>query len=660
MDDSPISFTPERYWTEEKERTLISFFSKNSCLWNHKLESYKNRQLRWKMLEHLRILLSAQPPPAPFTVEDIKSKFKNLRTTFQRQYKAVKASELYSPDVFVPQWKHYQQLMFLQAAGLEACNDAPLQSSLIVSQESPHVLTNPGLIISILPPETSTTTTSSSSYILSNMVAKSLWTEEKERELIDFYAAHSCLWNKKSKNHNNRLLRLKLLKILRRRLSDQTSSFSIEDIKCKFKNLRTVFNREYKVVQVSETSDKHYHSKWKHYQRLLFLCEWYKDEESQDNLQEVTPQEAKVLECGNQLALSTTGNSSCATQTNNDSNTFTSFAIKQTNAYTNTTANLQMVAAAPDYLEPQNQKPVSTCPNSRSSSPLDSKPSTKHLPRRVSQFSPVKLECGPGSNSRCQWNESKVHQLISFYSEHDCLWNYKSVRYKNKLMRQSLLETLSVLLSSNEQLPFTVEDIKTKFRNLRTIFQREHKAVNSNKICGSEDFYVPKWKHYRELMFLCDSCDEEQQQPEDVPFEQPVDISLHPPDNQAPLTSSSQQCHDSLETTNHTASKIKTLKSPPSPPPLDPQHSMSSSSSSLSSSQPDCSVLGHKRVNQQQPPAAIEVLDFMKKFYQSQINSPHAGFLKYVEECLIEAPPDKVKRMKMKIIETIHNMSEDV
>ncbi|XP_051906126.1 uncharacterized protein LOC127590750 [Hippocampus zosterae] len=649
MEDSPISFTPEIYWTEEKERTLISFFSKNSCLWNHKLESYKNRPLRWKMLEHLRILLSAQPPPAPFTVEDIKSKFKNLRTTFQRQHKAVKASEVRGPDVFVPQWKYYQQLMFLQAAGgPDDCKNAPPRSSLIVSQEeSENVLTSPGLIISILPPESSptTTTTSSPSYILSNMVAKSFWTEEKERALIDFYAEHSCLWNKKSKNHNNRPLRLKLLKILRRRLSDHSSTFSIEDIKCKFKNLRTVFNREYKVVQVSRTSDKRYHSKWKHYQRLLFLCEWCKDEESPDNPRETPPREAPEL--GRQSPASAPGGSSRSTQTNNSS------AIKQTDADSDTSAGFHVFTAAPDYAEARDPKTASP-----SGSPPDGKPCANPPPRKSS---PVQLECGPISDSRCRWNESKVHQLISFYSEHDCLWNYKSERYKKKAARQSLLETLSVLLSRNEALPFTVKDVKTKFRNLRTIFQREHKAVNANKTCGSEDFYVPKWKHYRELMFLCDSCDEEQQ-PDDVLFQQAADDGLHPPDYQAPPSSPSRRCRHSPQTANRAANQMKTLESPPPP---DARHSVSSSSSSTCSSHPDGGVPGHKRVNRQPaapppPPAAIEVLDLMKKVYQSQIASPHAGFLKYVEECLNEAPPDKVKRMKMKIIESIHNMSEDV
>ncbi|XP_057675848.1 uncharacterized protein LOC130906011 [Corythoichthys intestinalis] len=652
MEVSPISVTLERYWTEEKERTLITFFSKNSCLWNHKSESYKNRQLRYKMLDQLRVLLSAQPPPAPFTVEDIKSKFKNLRTTFQRQYKAVKASEVDGSDTFVPQWKYYQQLMFLQAAGLDDCIDTPPQTSLIVSQEdSQHVVSTPGLIISILPPESSTTTTSSSPCILSNVVAKSFWTDEKERALIDFYSEHNCLWNKKSKNHNNRLLRLKLLKILRRRLSDHSASFSIEDIKCKFKNLRTVFNREYKMVHISRTSNKLYHSKWKHYQRLLFLCEWFKDEENPENLKIMIPQEAQAQEPGNQSTLSAPKSSSCATQTND----FTSSAVIKTDP--NTTASFQMFSAASDYQKLKNKKNASTCLNSPSNSPLNSKCCTNPPPIKVAPCSPVLLECGPISDAHCQWTEANIHQLISFYSKHECLWNYKSERYKNKFMRQSLLETLSILLSNNEQPAFTVEDIKTKFRNLRTIFQREHKAVNANKTCGSENFHVPKWKHYQELMFLCESCDEEDQ-PDNVHFRQSADTSLHLLDNQTPLVFPSQQFKkDSIGTTSHTSNKMKTLESPPSPPPS--HHSILSSASSTSSHL-DSGVLGQKRVNQQPPTATIEVLDFMKTFYQSQIMSPHAGFLKYVEECLNETPPDKVKRMKMKIIETIHNMSEQV
>lgn len=49
--------------------SFCCFYPENSCLWNRKSDSYKNQQLRWKTLEHLRILLSAHPPPVNFTGE---------------------------------------------------------------------------------------------------------------------------------------------------------------------------------------------------------------------------------------------------------------------------------------------------------------------------------------------------------------------------------------------------------------------------------------------------------------------------------------------------------------------------------------------------------------------------------------------------------------
>lgn len=187
-------------------------------MWNHKSESYKNRQLRWKTLESLRILLSAHSPPVSFTgeavvttihfpklvkekhffltflcffpVEDIKNKFKNLRTTFQRQYKMVKASKVCrTEDVFVPQWKHYQQLMFLQGCwDQEDSADDPPLSPLILPQEENQPVNTSGSIITFLPTPATTSPPSSTSCVPSNMMIKCYWTEERERALIAFYS----------------------------------------------------------------------------------------------------------------------------------------------------------------------------------------------------------------------------------------------------------------------------------------------------------------------------------------------------------------------------------------------------------------------------------------------------------------------------------------
>ncbi|XP_037548005.1 uncharacterized protein LOC119424588 [Nematolebias whitei] len=584
----------ERNWTEEKERALIAFFSKHSCLWDHRSEDYKNRQLRWKTLEHLRILLSSVPPPVPFRVEDIKNKFKNLRTTFQRQNKLVRASrEAGSDGVFAPQWKHYQQLMFLRGCWDQddGPDDPPPSPLNVPPEDNRSVLASPGLIVSFLP-------SSSSSCV--PFVVKSYWTEERERALISFYKDHSCLWSKTSENYNNRQLRQKLLDSLRTLLSDHLVSFTVDDVKCKFKNLRTVFNREHKSVQVSRTSDKPYTSKWKHYHQLLFLCE----DDCPDDLQVLSVHEGRDVERGSPPP------SSGSSQTGSNPST----ASTQTEG----PAEYQ-IPVAPDHLKLS----PPTLPASPSRSP-DRKPCLVPLDGRLS------------TESRCLWSEVKVQQLISFYSEHSCLWNHRLENYRNRFLRQSLLEKLSGLLSQNEPVPFSVEDIKTKFRNLRTIFQREHKAVSSNRTCGSEDFYLPKWKHYPELMFLCNSCDEDDEE------------FLH------------QRCSTSNQTASSQTVMVPSLNTPPSPTPPDSQRSSPSSSPSTPSSHTDRRAPGCKRARRQPPASTGELMELMRSVCQNQSASPHAGFLKYVEECLNETPPDKVKKLKKKIIETIHNATEEV
>ncbi|XP_068191290.1 uncharacterized protein [Antennarius striatus] len=540
----------------------------------------------------------------------------------------VKASQVCrSDDVFVPQWKHYQQLMFLQGCWDQddGPDDPPLSPPTGPQEEG---LTS----VSFLPPPS---TSSLPSCTPPNITVKCYWTEERERALITFFSEHNCLWNKRSENHNNRQLRLRLLETLKSQLSDDSVSLSVEDIKCKFKNLRTVFNREYKVVQASRTSHKPYVSKWKHYQHLLFLCESCDED---DNPQLPIPREDKGVVHGTQTPSSSLNTFSPQTK-------FNSPPAEPGDVRINSSASYQIcLSASPESLKPVGQT-SGPAPASPSTSLLDTKPRVNLSPPKFSTSCSVQPDGRPGAESRCHWHETKVQQLISFYAEHSCLWNHRSENYRNKLLRQTLLETLSSLLSDSEPVSFTVEDIKTKFRNLRTIFQREHKAVSSNKTCGSEDFYFPKWRHYRELMFLCDSCDEDER------TEEPDVLHL---DGQAPP--SSHHCTATkLNTTSHS------LEGPPSPTPPDSRRSSpSSASSTASSSHTDSRVSGRKRASRRLPPASGEMLDLMRTLCQSQTASPHAGFLKYVEECLNETPPDKVKRLKKKIIETIHSISEEV
>ncbi|CAG5867121.1 unnamed protein product [Menidia menidia] len=618
MEVSPFSFTPERYWTEEKERALIAFFSKHSCLWNHKSESYKNRQLRWKTLQRLRILLSSHPPPIPFTVEDIKNKFKNLRTTFQRQHKMVRASQVVGQDeVFVPQWKHYQQLTFLLGSWDQDDDSEGLQAQ----EESPPALPSPGLVISFGPNTSASLNASPSSSAPSSVSAKSCWTEEKERWVISFYSEHSCLWKKRSENHNNRQLRQKLLESLRSQVSDDSTSFSVEDIKCKFKNLRTVFNREYKAVLASQVSEKHYVSKWKHYQQLLFLCESC-DEDAAD-LQILAAQEGQAMEYDTQPVSSsqTDGvqpSSTCAPSSSGQCDGSTSAALQE------------FLSAAADCLQTDNQTPAPSLPASPS-------PKSCGDPSLLnpSASGPVQPDGRVMADTRCLWSEAKVQQLIAFYSEHGCLWNHRSENYRNRPLRQSLLETLSGLLLSGrtQGRPARLHvPLITAFCPLSRSGRHQDKVPEPahHLPAGAQGGELQQDLRLRGLLPA---------QVEALPgADVPVRVlrrggGAAPPPRERPPPQST----------------------PPSPTPPDSQLSTPSSSPSTASSLPDGRAGGRRRVG---PPAADELVALMRTVCQKQ--TPHAGFLQYVEECLNEAPPDRVKTLKKKIIQTIHGVLEDV
>lgn len=117
-----------------------------------------------------------------FPVDDIKNKFKNLRTTFQRHSKMVQASKG-SEDVVLPQWKHYQQLMFLQ--GCPDQDDLPLSPPHVPEKGPQSVVSSQGTNTCFVP---SLPTSSSSSCLPSHTMIKCVWTDERERVLITFFS----------------------------------------------------------------------------------------------------------------------------------------------------------------------------------------------------------------------------------------------------------------------------------------------------------------------------------------------------------------------------------------------------------------------------------------------------------------------------------------
>lgn len=70
------------------------------------------------------------------------------------------------------------------------------------------------------------------------------------------------------------------------------------------------------------------------------------------------------------------------------------------------------------------------------------------------------------------WTKEIVSLLIEAYKAHECLYNVKSTRYKNKHLRAEALKDIVACLKP--LVSVTEEEVKTKISNLRTVFLSEH------------------------------------------------------------------------------------------------------------------------------------------------------------------------------------------
>lgn len=243
------------------------------------------------------------------------------------------------------------------------------------------------------------------------------------------FADHRCLWNKRCENHNDRFLRAKLLEALRRQLSDQSVSFSgkrrrsdalalpwvhalmlafvfpVDDVKSKFKNLRTVFKRELKAVRRGRAGERCRGSRWKHFQQLLFLRDdeddvaqdpspastQMNDNESNDSAPGADVFSAPIVSVP---AVSIPAVSTPAVSAPAVAAVSTSFAdASASSAHVSTAVSPYhvLISASPDHFKSE------TGPAS---------------PPEVPSTSPALLS----AESRCYWTEEKVEQLIRFYS----------------------------------------------------------------------------------------------------------------------------------------------------------------------------------------------------------------------------------------------------
>lgn len=75
--------------------------------------------------------------------------------------------------------------------------------------------------------------------------------------------------------------------------------------------------------------------------------------------------------------------------------------------------------------------------------------------------------------------ERVMLQFLELYQKHDCLWNYRLEKYKNKDARKNALNSI---VKEMEISGLTIIDLKNKIKTIRTMYKKNiHWFANKKK-----------------------------------------------------------------------------------------------------------------------------------------------------------------------------------
>lgn len=130
-------------WGKAEERLLIAFYADNEALWNTQNTSYYKRDARNRLLARLQDMLKVDLQFTT-TVEDLKRKWANLRTTYMREVRKVdqsKRSGASGREIYTPKWTFFKNLVFLQDIGQPDESDDSLVSQCSLPSGTLHTET---------------------------------------------------------------------------------------------------------------------------------------------------------------------------------------------------------------------------------------------------------------------------------------------------------------------------------------------------------------------------------------------------------------------------------------------------------------------------------------------------------------------------------------
>jgi len=90
--------------------------------------------------------------------------------------------------------------------------------------------------------------------------------------------------------------------------------------------------------------------------------------------------------------------------------------------------------------------------------------------------------------------------LIDFFNTNPALWNHHLNEYRDRNLRDSLLEKLTEKFEGK----FTKDDLKREWHNLQTTYKREKAREEGSKSSGSGtcEVYTSSWEYFSQMEFL--------------------------------------------------------------------------------------------------------------------------------------------------------------
>ncbi|CAK1592550.1 unnamed protein product [Parnassius mnemosyne] len=94
-------------------------------------------------------------------------------------------------------------------------------------------------------------------------------------------------------------------------------------------------------------------------------------------------------------------------------------------------------------------------------------------------------------------SEDETLKLVQLYGENECLWDIKSLNYRNEEMRSTALQNMAQQMQIGG---LTSTEVKNKIKAIRATYYLElDKIQKSTRSGAGGNVYVPKVKWFQEL-----------------------------------------------------------------------------------------------------------------------------------------------------------------